>query len=971
MHPSAISIPRQFPGGRGSLLRGLLLWGAVSVSGQVAALHALPSAAQGGSARGAEAASLQADCNDEALARVLAPAQGLLAGAAPQASAAPAASAYWLDSRLLLWPGQERRQAGAVADLRFRLLASQRAALDLVPGQVARGVDHSLALHIDTQPLPPALAQRFAFAGAREASHLRLRLAGSGAGGWSDAQLRELHRSQLVLAAEDAEGRLVAFSLIQHPGALDALFASAEKATLGVSFAARAAAFQTRFALWAPTAQAVHLCRYPGAEAPAHRVQALRLDARSGVWATNEPGDLSGEYTRYLVDVVVPGVGLVRNRVTDPYALSLNADSRRAYVARMDAPRFQPEGWAAQPAPRTVKKNTDMVIYELHVRDFSLNDAGVPEAHRGKFLGFTHPDSAGMRHLRALREAGLTDVHLLPVFDIASIPERGCVEPRIPAAAPDSPEPQAAVVEVAGRDCYNWGYDPFHYTAPEGSYSTDANDGAARILEFRRMVMALHQAGLRVGMDVVYNHTPASGQHAHSVLDRIVPGYYQRLNARGEVERSTCCDNTATEHRMMAKLMSDSVSDWVRHYRIDSFRFDLMGHQPRPVMEAMARRVKREAGHEVQMLGEGWNFGEVAHGQRFVQASQLSLNGSGIGTFSDRGRDALRGGGPGDMSEAGLRRAGYLHGLVDDLPAGEASELRLQALQAADMVRVALAGSLRDFTLTDHRGKVLPLRDIPYGDQPAGYVSQPGEVVNYTENHDNHTLFDSNVLRLPLATPMAERIRVQHLGAAMVALSQGIAYFHAGQELLRSKSMDRNSYDSGDWFNKLDLSYEIHNFGVGLPPAPDNRGQWPLYAPVLAQASLKATPADIRLAKDMFLDLLRLRASSSLFRMSEAAEVKKRLRFHDTGPAQNPALVVAELDGQGLVGANFRGLMVFINASAQVQNFSLPGTTIKWALHPVQARADAADARVREGARFEAAHGRFTVPARSAVVFVR
>jgi pullulanase/glycogen debranching enzyme len=205
----------------------------------------------------------------------------------------------------------------------------------------------------------------------------------------------------------------------------------------------------------------------------------------------------------------------------------------------------------------------------------------------------------------------------------------------------------------------------------------------------------------------------------------------------------------------------------------------------------------------------------------------------------------------------------------------------------------------------------------------------------------------------------------------MVALSQGIAYFHAGQEVLRSKSMDRNSYDSGDWFNNLDLSYETHNFGVGLPPAPDNRAQWPLYAPVLALASLKPTPADIRLAKELFLDLLRLRASSSLFRMSDAREVRKRLRFHDTGPTQNPALVVAELDGQGLAGAHFKGLMVLINASAQAQNFSLPGKPQPWALHPVQARAGAADVRVREGARFEAAQGRFTVPARSAVVFVR
>ena len=208
------------------------------------------------------------------------------------------------------------------------------------------------------------------------------------------------------------------------------------------------------------------------------------------------------------------------------------------------------------------------------------------------------------------------------------MPERGCVVPKVPAAAPDSEAQQAAVMAVADRDCFNWGYDPYHYSAPEGSFATDAVNGDVRVRELRAMVMALHAAGLRVGMDVVYNHTTASGQHPHSVLDRIVPGYYQRLDVLGRVERSTCCDNTATEHRMMGKLLVDSVVLWAREYKIASFRFDLMGHQPRAVMETLQARLKRELGRDVQLLGEGWNFGEVADGKRFVQASQLSLNGT-------------------------------------------------------------------------------------------------------------------------------------------------------------------------------------------------------------------------------------------------------------------------------------------------------------------------------------------------------
>ncbi len=235
---------------------------------------------------------------------------------------------------------------------------------------------------------------------------------------------------------------------------------------------------------------------------------------------------------------------------------------------------------------------TDAVIYELHVRDFSVGDATVRPAYRGKYLAFTLHDTDGMRHLQALAAAGVTDVHLLPVFDFGSVPEQGCVTPA-PRAARDGETQQQAVSAVSAHDCFNWGYDPVHFTAPEGSYATDPADGAVRIVEFRRMVQALHRAGLRVGMDVVYNHTYASGQDRWSVLDRIVPGYYHRLDEAGRVATSTCCANTATEHRMMAKLMLDSAVTWAREYRIDSFRFDLMGHQPRAAMDRAASARQR------------------------------------------------------------------------------------------------------------------------------------------------------------------------------------------------------------------------------------------------------------------------------------------------------------------------------------------------------------------------------------------
>jgi pullulanase/glycogen debranching enzyme len=282
----------------------------------------------------------------------------------------------------------------------------------------------------------------------------------------------------------------------------------------------------------------------------------------------------------------VRNLGIVRNRVTDPYSLSLGANSQRSYIVDLDDPALMPPGWNSKARPDKVRAQTDMVIYELHVRDFSINDATVSAAHRGNYLAFTEADSDGMRHLRALSAAGLTDVHLLPVFDLATVPETDCVTPS-PSGGPASESQQAAVAAVKDRDCFNWGYDPWHYSAPEGSYASYARDGAIRILEFRQMLQALRDAGLRVGMDVVYNHTSAAGQDPKSVLDRIVPGYYHRLNGEGDIETSTCCANTATEHRMMARLMIDSAVVWARDYRIDSFRFDLMGHQPRAAMESL------------------------------------------------------------------------------------------------------------------------------------------------------------------------------------------------------------------------------------------------------------------------------------------------------------------------------------------------------------------------------------------------
>ncbi|MEI6026951.1 MAG: pullulanase-type alpha-1,6-glucosidase [Betaproteobacteria bacterium] len=927
-----------------------------------AAAWALSAGALSAVAAGLEPAK-PADCDG--------PHEQVLQAALPMPAAYTAARAAWLDGSQLRWAG-----APAQGPHRYRLHHSRQGLLAVAPGDRVAGGDGVLTLQVSEPAAENISTRRFSHVGPGATLALRA---------VDLPRLPALLREQVLLTREDSMGRVLDATHVQLAGALDAVYASAGALTdLGVQVQGR----RTGFKLWAPTARQVQLCLFGGTTAPARELLPLRRDAATGAWQHQHAADLSGQTYAYLVDVHVRGKGLVRNRVTDPYALSLTADSQRSQVVDLDAPTLKPEGWDSTERPRRVLAATDLVLYELHVRDFSIGDASVPPAHRGKYLAFTAAGSNGMRHLAGLAAAGVTDIHLLPVFDIASVPEQGCVSPdAAPLAAaarahPGGPQAQALLEPTRERDCFNWGYDPWHYTVPEGSYATDAADGTRRIVEFRRMVQALHRTGLRVGMDVVYNHTTASGQHPKSVLDRIVPGYYHRLDATGAVTNSTCCDNTATEHLMMGKLMTDSAVVWARDYRIDSFRFDLMGHQPRAAMEQLQRAVDTAAGRHIHLIGEGWNFGEIKDGVRFVQAAQGALNGSGIGTFSDRGRDAVRGGGCCDSGPEQVTRQGWVSGLHtapnEAVQAARGASTAgtpgsaLELMRAADLVRVALAGTVRGVTIPTASGQTLSAEKLDYAGQGAAYASQPGEVVNYTENHDNQTLFDLLAFKLPLITPREERARVQHLANAVVAFSQGIAYFHAGQEMLRSKSMDRNSYDSGDWFNRIDWTFTDNGFGAGLPPRQDNESSWPLMAPRLADPALKPTAGDIAWTRDAFLDLLRIRSSTTLLRLRSTEDIQTRLRFMNTGPQQvgSGAVVGAHLDGQGYPGAGFRRLAYLINADTVAHR--IPATELAgqpWTLHPVLAARGAADWRAAQ-ATWDAASASFIVPARSAVVWV-
>lgn len=864
------------------------------------------------------------------------------------------ARAVWLNKSLVKWPR-------IATSSPVRLYHSATGQISVGLEAAVQGADGYITLDPFTGSVPAADALRFKYVASGTVFSVRA----------ADlARLPSLHQQQLVLVQEDTNGKVQNATTAQIAGALDDLYAAANDVP---DLGATVAGGNTRFKLWAPTAQAVSLVlTSPVNGSPLltrTTTEAMTRDAATGVWQIAKPGSLQGSTYRYQVQVFVKGTGLVKNLVTDPYSLGLTLGSQQSVVMDLQAQATKPGGWDQSAPPNTVNAPSDLSIYELHVRDFSINDTTVPAAKRGKYLAFAESQSNGMKHLTALAAAGLTDVHLLPVFDLASINEKSCTTPA-PSGAPDSESQQATVAATAGTDCFNWGYDPYHFTTPDGAYASNANDPLTRVVEFRRMVQALNAAGLRVGMDVVYNHTTSSGQNASSVLDKVVPNYYFRYNGNGGIERSTCCENTASENLMMAKLMVDSAITWVRDYRISSLRFDIMGHHPRSVIETLKARVEAAAGRKVQIVGEGWNFGEVANGARFVQAEMLSLNGSGIGSFNPLMRDAVRGGGCCDSGNAVVANQGYVNGFFYDPNGSNGSQSRGELMWFADRLKASLAGSIRSFQMQTSWDATLRLDQIDVGGIPAGWVLEPGEVVNYVENHDNLTLFDNNAFRLPTGTSKEDRARVQILANAINAFSQGVAYFHAGTDVLRSKSLDRNSYDSGEWFNRLDWTYQDNNYGVGLPPSRDNADNWALARPLLANALIKPHANDIAWTRDAFRDLLRIRKSSTLLRLRTAEDIKTRLTFLNTGSNQEATVLVGRLNGVGYPGANFDELVYLINVDKTAKQLTLPtlaGHALE--LHPVHTAATAADWRAKQ-ATFDGSTGSFNVPARTAVVFV-
>lgn len=496
---------------------------------------------------------------------------------------------------------------------------------------------------------------------------------------------------------------------------------------LGLIYAAESSGFR----LWAPTASEAVVMIYSDWKGERGEKIPMRRDVK-GTWVARVPGDLNGKYYTYLVRV-----GKQWNEAVDPYAKAVGVNGDRGAIIPLS--ETNPPRWNREKPP--FRDAVDAVVYELHIRDFTIHPASGAE-HKGKYLGLAEKGTRGPQNLPTgldhIKKLGVTHVELLPFYDFAteSVDETRLDEPQ-----------------------YNWGYDPKNYNVPEGSYATDPYRPDVRIRELKQMIQAFHDEGIRVIMDVVYNHV-YDGYLVN--FTKLVPGYYLRYTADRKFSNGSGCGNdTATERPMMRKFIVDSILHWIREYQIDGFRFDLMGLMDIDTMNEIRHRVN-EIDPSIIMIGEGWMMEtELAEDKRANQLHAGEM--PGIGQFNDGFRDAVKG----DIFM--FDRKGFI--------SGEAS----------------------------FKERVMPgiIGGIPYDDDISSFALQPDQTVNYAECHDNHTLWDK--IGLSAEEESDEVRRAMHrLASSMILTSQGIPFLHAGQEFYRTKNGEENSYKSSDEVNRMD-----------------------------------------------------------------------------------------------------------------------------------------------------------------------
>lgn len=508
----------------------------------------------------------------------------------------------------------------------------------------------------------------------------------------------------------------------------------------------------TEFRVWAPTASSVKLNLFEkGNCGEAYKVLDMKLGDK-GVWSLTVDGVGHGTYYTYSVKTSV-GV----QEAVDPYAKSAGLNGDRGMVIDLD--ETDPDGWN-EVSYMNLSKYTDAVIWEVHVRDFSNKIAN--SQHKGKYLAFTETGLTNSNGIPVgvdyLKDLGVTHVQLMPVFDYASVDE----------ANPDNG--------------FNWGYDPKNYNVPEGSYSSDPTNGAVRVNEFKQMVQALHAQGLSVIMDVVYNHT----YDANSSLNKIVPYYYYRYTSSGaNTSASGCGNDTASERSMYRKFMVDSLKYWMEEYKLDGFRFDLMGLHDLETMNQVEKELHAINPNAI-IFGEGWTMGSTSDGSEQANQSQISKietsqgAAGSVGVFNDTIRDGLKG------SVFQAKGTGYING---------SASLNFNAVKFA--INGATSGG--SWTVKD------------------------ANVINYMSCHDNLSLWDKLAITNPDDSE-EERLAMNNLGAAIIMVSQGVPFMQAGEEMLRSKGGDENSYKSSDKVNNINwellskksLQYKANRYYKGL-----------------------------------------------------------------------------------------------------------------------------------------------------------
>lgn len=506
---------------------------------------------------------------------------------------------------------------------------------------------------------------------------------------------------------------------------------------LGMSYSPES----TTFKVWAPTAESVRLRLYDTGEGGnPNEVVNLRAD-QDGTWKADISGDQKNKY--YTVQARIGGRW--QEEVTDPYAKAVGVNGQRGMIVDFEA--LNPSGWDNDQRPE-LKDYSEIVIYELHIRDLSMHpESGIK--NKGKFLGLAELGTqnsdgfkTGLAHIKSL---GVTHIHLLPSFDFRSIDE----------------------TSLEDND-FNWGYDPQNYNALEGSYSTDPYDGRVRIREFKEMVKTLHENGLRVIMDVVYNHT---GYTEESNFNQLVPEYYYRLDSLDNFSDGSACGNEiASEKPMVRKFIKESVLHWINEYHIDGFRFDLMGLHDITTMNEISAAA-RAIDPSIFLYGEGWTAGSTPLNQDEAALKANASQLDSVSVFSDDIRDGIKG--HVFTPEAG----GFIQG--------------------AD----SLKESIKFGIVAATRHPQLNYPKVNYSNAP--WADSPLKTITYASCHDNHTLWDKINITNPDATEEVKK-RMHLMGLTLVLTSQGVPFLHAGSEILRSKNGVENSYESPDAINQID-----------------------------------------------------------------------------------------------------------------------------------------------------------------------